>query len=257
MKKAKLSTILLFSILPLLLISITACGKSTEPKKPQIQKQEEKPKVEEKTTPEQKQEPDKQEDVEIKVEEKKETEDKDDKKDSENKEEKDKKEKDKEENKSEEKKDSEKTEEKKETKDKKESKENSEKKETSKSSGKLGFSNSETKKLRDLVNKIGMTLIENDNQEQSTVPVEGLEAIATFDNKDSYGWICKYQDNKIGVAQIYKNSPIEVVRIFGEEAIFQDTSGLIENNNPEMYKKASERIENTFFPDGTKINRLY
>lgn len=121
----------------------------------------------------------------------------------------------------------------------------------------LGFNNLETKKLRDLVCKIGASLIEDDNQEDSNVDVNSLEAIAIFENKDSYGWITKYGDNKIGVAMMYHETPIELVRLFGEKAIFQSDASGITNNDPEQYKQASEIIEKTVFEADTTIQRLY
>lgn len=251
MKKTKKNILLLLAVMSLMLLSVSACNKSD--KKEATKKEDININVEEKEKEKEKNKTETQ----IKEDKaKKEAEDKA-KKEAEDKAKKEAEDKAKKEAEDKAKKEAE-DKAKKEAEDKAK-KEAEDKAQENTASGKLGFNDNESQKLRDEVNNMGMTLIEDDNQERSTVPTEGLEAIATFENSESYGWICKYDDNRIGVAQIIKDSPIKVVRIYGEEAIFHDGGNSIVNNDPELYKEASERIADTFFQgqSDTVVKKLY
>lgn len=126
---------------------------------------------------------------------------------------------------------------------------------------KLGFNNEESRALRDLVENLGHSLIEDDNQELATIDnVNDLEAIVAFDNDMSYGWICKYADNKIGIAMIYHEvgqamSPI--VAIFGERALYESGSSGIMNNYKDRFIQEAEKLKLSFFDPGTNFIDLY
>lgn len=126
---------------------------------------------------------------------------------------------------------------------------------------KLGFNNEESKALRDLVNILGHSLVEDDNQEVPTIKnVDDLEAIVAFDNDISYGWICKYEDNKIGVAMIYHEvgqNMKPIVVIFGEKTLYESGSSGIMNNDKTRFIQEAEDIKLNFFEPGTHFIDLY
>ena len=126
---------------------------------------------------------------------------------------------------------------------------------------KLGFNNEESKALRDLVNSLGHSLVEDDNQEVPTIKnVDDLEAIVAFDNDISYGWICKYEDNKIGVAMIYHEvgqNMKPIVVIFGEKTLYESGSSGIMNNYKTRFIQEAEDIKLNFFEPGTHFIDLY
>ena len=137
----------------------------------------------------------------------------------------------------------------------------------SNSSSRLNFNDNETENLKKAIKKLSVTLIEDDNQEHNDVDLDKVEAIAIYEDDSSYGWICKYDDNKIGVAQvphetIYEDGeeyhPVQIVKIWGEKHIYEGGASGIKNNDPELFKAASKEIAKTFhFDDGLQIKLLF
>lgn len=131
----------------------------------------------------------------------------------------------------------------------------------------LSFNSRETENLRSLARKLGTTIIDDGNTNAGKVDPNQLEAISVFEKKDSYGWICKYGDNQIGVAEIPhktvtdengdKYNPIQVVRIWNEYKIFNGSPSGIRNNNPEQFKLAAKEIAEVFFDKDTTIKHLF
>ena len=164
-------------------------------------------------------------------------------------------------------KDGEKSREKKSGKIDKEIKDESKKNKPNSNSSRLGFNDNETENLKKAIKEYSVTLIEDDNQEHSDVNLDKIEAIAIFEDDSSYGWICKYDDNKIGVAQvphetIYEDGeeyhPVQIVKIWGEKHIYEGGASGIKDNDPELYKAACKEITKTFhFDDGLQIKLLF
>lgn len=164
-------------------------------------------------------------------------------------------------------KDEEKSKEKKSEKIDKEIKDESKKNKPNSNSSRLGFNDNETENLKKAIKEYSVTLIEDDNQEHSDVNLDKIEAIAIFEDDSSYGWICKYDDNKIGVAQvphetIYEDGeeyhPVQIVKIWGEKHIYEGGASGIKDNDPELYKAACKEITKTFhFDDGLQIKLLF
>ncbi len=134
-------------------------------------------------------------------------------------------------------------------------------------SPRLNFNDNETENLKKAIKQYSVTLIEDDNQEHNDVDLDKVEAIAIYEDDSSYGWICKYDDNKIGVAQvphetIYENGeeyhPVQIVKIWGEKHIYEGGSSGIKDNDPKLFKAASKEIAKTFhFDDGLQIKFLF
>lgn len=120
----------------------------------------------------------------------------------------------------------------------------------------LGFSDNETTNLRNLAKKLGIYLKEKDAESIEKIPSKNLEAIAVFENSDSYGWIIKYDDNKIGVASISHEQKQPVVEITGESRIFSSGASGIVDNDPDMFKEKCQEIVKDFLPEGTTVRFL-
>ena len=122
-------------------------------------------------------------------------------------------------------------------------------KEVQEAPAQAAFNPKATQEMRSVLNKYQVQLVEDDNQESSHVNMAALQSIAKFENQDSFGYIVKYADNKIGVAIRYKEAVNNFMNVFGEKAIFYGTRRKtpIRNNSPEDFKKAAQEVSNVFF----------
>lgn len=101
------------------------------------------------------------------------------------------------------------------------------------------FNNQINDEMHKTLNDYEVSLVESDNLTKSQYPKDSLQAIAKFENDESFGWIVRYGVNKIAYAIHYKESQINVVVMYNAEKLL-DTA--ITNDSPEEFKKAAEKI---------------
>ncbi|NLW52868.1 MAG: hypothetical protein GXY87_05865 [Tissierellia bacterium] len=119
----------------------------------------------------------------------------------------------------------------------------------------LGFDDNETSNLRTLAKKIGASLFES-NLGSTKISADNLEAIAVYENSDSYGWIVKYDDNKIGIASISHGAKNAQISIIGESKIFPKGISGIKDNDPEMFREKCRELVEKYMPEGTNVRFL-
>ncbi len=125
----------------------------------------------------------------------------------------------------------------------------------------LGFNNRETENLRNLAKKSGITVTDDNNGLSGNINPDDLEAISIFEKSNSYGWICKYGDDQIGVAEVElsekddgASSPI---KLWTEYMLFDGAPSGIRNNNVEQFKLVSQQIAQDFFDETATVKHLY
>lgn len=103
------------------------------------------------------------------------------------------------------------------------------------------FNNKLTSEMQERISNFSSTLIESDSVIKDLFPKENLQAIAKYENDESFGWVVRYGVNKIGLAQYYKESTTNVLVIQNGELLLEKNS-LIKNDSPEEFKEIAQQI---------------
>lgn len=124
-------------------------------------------------------------------------------------------------------------------------------------SNEFEFNNKMTEEMRNTIKKHGLTLLSN-GKPVDQFPTEDLQAIASYTDSQSYGWVVRYGKNKIGLAQKYNEAANNVPFVmFDGRGIFETTEDIIQNDSPEEFKQKAQEIIKKQIPGDAKIEYAY
>lgn len=124
-------------------------------------------------------------------------------------------------------------------------------------SNEFEFNNKMTEEMRTTIKKHGLTLLSN-GKPVDQFPTEDLQAIASYTDSQSYGWVVRYGKNKIGLAQKYNEAANHVPFVmFDGRGIFETTEDIIQNDSPEEFKQKAQEIIKKQIPGDAKIEYAY
>lgn len=118
------------------------------------------------------------------------------------------------------------------------------------------LNNQMTNEMKSYLENYIVTLIEDDRHIMDDFPKENLQAIAKYENSDSIGYVVRYAQNKIGLAQYYKESTTGVFVLFNGESLLE-RSPLIANDSAEEYKNIAQEIIATQVVGEAQIEYAY
>jgi len=87
-------------------------------------------------------------------------------------------------------------------------------------------------------------ITEDNNDSGKPIDLNYLQAVARFENPDAFGWVVKYDDNKIGIISHFKAANHDKLVLWGEKAVMEmapNFSGL-KTGSPQEFKEAVEPI---------------
>lgn len=147
--------------------------------------------------------------------------------------------------------------------DKKDEKDEDKQEKPEEDKNEAGFNQKQTDILISEINNRNngeIAITEDNNDSGQPVDLSKLQAVAKFDNDIGFGWVVKYDDNKIGIISHYKAASHDKFVFWGEKAVMNmapNFSGL-KTGSAQEFKDAVEPIlsNETAFPD-SKIEYCY
>lgn len=119
------------------------------------------------------------------------------------------------------------------------------------------FNNEMTAEMQNTLKKYSVTLVSIGGNTIDLFPKEDLQAIASYEDSESSGWVVRYGKNKIGLAQSYHKSTTGVFVMFDGRGILETKEDIIKNDTPEEFKqKAQEIIKKQIYGDA-KVKYAY
>lgn len=104
------------------------------------------------------------------------------------------------------------------------------------------LNNNLTNELQEQLKNLSVTLITINGVTYDQFPEENLQAIAKYKDSESYGWIVRYGENKIGLAQIYNSSTTGVLVMFDGRSVLESDVDVITNDSVQEFKSQAEKI---------------
>ena len=117
--------------------------------------------------------------------------------------------------------------------------------------------NEMTKNMLEKLNDYAVSLVTLGGNTVNKFPKENLQAIAKYEDSESFGWVIRYGVNKIGLGKYYKISKTKVLVLFDGRGILESKDDVIKNDSPEEYKKVAEQILKKEIKNDAKIDYAY
>lgn len=102
------------------------------------------------------------------------------------------------------------------------------------------FNNEMTVKMLEKLKDYSVTLISGENT--VNFPKDNLQAIASYEDEESFGWVIRYGVNKIGLGRYYKASTTFALVLFDAKNIFEQNDDLIKNDSAKEYKDIAKKL---------------
>ena len=117
--------------------------------------------------------------------------------------------------------------------------------------------NEMTKNMLEKLNDYAVSLVTLGGNTVNKFPKENLQAIAKYEDSESFGWVIRYGVNKIGLGKYYKISKTKVLVLFDGRGILESKEDVIKNDSPEEYKRVAEQILKKELKNDAKIDYAY
>lgn len=104
------------------------------------------------------------------------------------------------------------------------------------------FNSDLTKRMQEEIASYAVTLVAAQETTLDKLPKEHLQAIARYENNDSFGYVVRYGENKAGLAQYYKDSTTGVLVLFDAKMTLELDEEPIKNDSPAEYKEVAEKL---------------
>lgn len=119
------------------------------------------------------------------------------------------------------------------------------------------FDNEMTEEMQKALKKYAVTLVSVGGNTIDLFPKEDLQAIASYEDSESLGWVVRYGKNKIGLAQSYHQSTTGVFVMFDGRGILETKEDLIKNDTPEEFKQRAQEIIKKQISGDAKVKYAY
>lgn len=104
------------------------------------------------------------------------------------------------------------------------------------------FKNKITEDLQKVLKDFDVTLIAGQDVTSDMFPKENFQAIAKFENNNSFGYIVRYGVNRIGLLQYHKESTTGIMNLTDSKLLLKLNENPIKNDTVEEFKEISIKI---------------